>query len=83
MSEAPLRTIVTETQLLIVTRHEFASGTVVTIYREKASPPAVTFPARVAADMGALEVARREFDAATDRDAEDLVTAWDRSWGVH
>lgn len=81
MSEKPIRTTVTETDLAIVTRHEYATGAV-TIVREKTPPPDVTPPLRTVAEMGSLEVARREFDAATDRQAEDLATEWDLAWGV-
>lgn len=81
MSEALIRTTVTETDIAIVTRHEYATGAV-TIVREKTPSPDVTPPLRTVAEMGSLEVCRREFDAATDREAEDLVTEWDREWGA-
>ena len=74
-------TTVTETDSHIVTRLEWSTGAA-TLVRAKKPPPAVTTPTRTAAEMGSLEVARREFGAATDRQAEDLVTEWDRAWGV-
>lgn len=81
MSEKPIRTTVTETDTHIVTRWEYATGAA-TLVRAKQSPPAVTMPMRTVGEMGSLEVARREFGAATDREAEDLATEWDREWGV-
>lgn len=80
MIEQVVRTTVTETDTHIVTRWEYATGAA-TLVRAKQSPPAVTMPLRTVGEMGSLEVARREFKSATDRQAEDLVTEWDRAWG--
>ena len=80
MIEQVVRTTVTETDTHIVTRWEYATGAATRV-RAKQSPPAVTMPLRTVGEMGSLEVARREFKSATDRQAEDLVTEWDRAWG--
>ena len=80
MSEQPISTTVAETPEATITRMEYATGAA-TFVKAK-SLAAVTMPPQAFCEMGSLEVARREFAAATDRQAEDLVTEWDRAWGV-
>jgi len=73
---------ITETQTLVITRFEWATGSA-TVYREKALPPAIALrtPLGRMYEIGAAEVARLEANAATNNDAEELTTAWDREWG--
>jgi len=76
-----IKRTVTETPTATITRLEWSTGAA-TLVQPKTPPPAVTMPLRTVAEMGSAEIARREFDALSDRQAEDLVTEWDRTWGV-
>lgn len=73
---------ITETETLVITRYEWDTGAA-TVYREKAPQPEVALPSPLGRmyEIGAAEVQRLEANAATNNDAEELTTAWDREWG--
>lgn len=74
---------VTETDRLVISRYENGQGGAMTFYREKETAPEIALPSSLGRmhEIGSLEVARLEADAATDNDAEEITTAWDQQCG--
>ena len=72
----------TETDTMTIRRYESGDGFAITLFREKAPPPAMTLPSPLGRmyAIGSAEVQRLEANAATDNDAEELTTAWDDHW---
>lgn len=82
MSEQPICTVVTETPTMVITRREYATCAVTTFAFRKPLPQ-LNLRRRPMCHVGALDVARLENAAATDREADDITTEWDRVWGVN
>jgi hypothetical protein len=84
MSTATCTTTVEETERLIITTHSWSDGFRITRYRERDPMPESTPTDRQprVAEMGAREIERAELAAATQADADDLTTEWDRVWGI-
>jgi hypothetical protein len=84
MSTATCTTTVEETERLIITTHSWSDGFRITRYQPKDSLPQLPAKRRQprVAVMGAREIERAELAAATQADADDLTTEWDRVWGI-